>query len=195
MFKQLLVLLFKLIVKPAPAWKFLSEQKETDNENFYKSYLFPVVGIIALLSFLGLLISHSFDVHVLQTGMKTVVKQVVVYGGSFYILSYALSNFVFPRFNLPKDKIQAEQFTAYASAPVYLVAMIKALFPGLFLLEILGLYSFYILWAGTVHFLKINGNLIIKFTIFAGIFIVLTPFLLNMLMGLLMGVVPGMKIE
>ena len=191
MFKQLFVLLFKIIVEPAPTWKRLSEKEDKENENFYKSYLFPVAGIIVLLSFAGVLITYSFDVHVLQQAMKTVVKQMVVYGGSFYILSCTLSNFVFPRFNLPKDKLRAEKFTGYTSAFIYVVAMVKALFPVLFLLELLTLYTGYILWAGATHFLKINGNLILKFTIFAGIIILLTPFLLNLLMGLLM---PGMKI-
>ena len=120
-----------------------------------------------------------------------VIKQTIIYGGSFYIISYALLEFVFPAFNLPKNKVQAEQFTGYASALIYATAMIKALFPTFFLLEIFVFYTFYILWVGGVHFLKINENLIIKFTIFAGIIVLITPFLLNALINLLM---PGMKI-
>lgn len=191
MFKQLFVLLFKIITEPTPTWAQLSEKEDKDNENFYKSYLFPIVGIIALLSFLGVLMSHSFDVHVLQKVMKTVIKQVIIYGGSFYIMSYALSVFVFPRFHLPKDKLRAEQFTGYTSALIYAIAMIKALFPSLFLLDLFVFYTIYILWTGAVQFLKINEDLIIKFTIFAGTIILVTPFLLNLLINLLM---PGMKI-
>jgi len=191
MLKQLFVLLFKMIAEPASTWKQLFEKEDKENENFYKSYLFPIVGIIALLSFIGVLMSHSFDVHVLQQVMKTVIKQVIIYGGSFYIMSYALSEFVFPRFHLPNDKLLAEQYTGYTSALIYAVAMIEALFPSLFLLKIFVFYTIYILWTGAVHFLKINENLIIKFTIFAGIIILLTPFLLSALIDLLM---PGMKI-
>jgi hypothetical protein len=106
-------------------------------------------------------------------------------------MSYILSEYLFPRFDLPKNKLQAERFTAYSSALIYTIAMVKALFPSLFLLEILVFYTIYILWTGAIQFLKINEDQIIKFTIFAGIIILVTPFLLNTLIDLLM---PGMKI-
>ncbi|MDR2804804.1 MAG: hypothetical protein LBB85_04060 [Dysgonamonadaceae bacterium] len=190
MFKQLFVLLFKIIAESTPTWKVLSDQPNKDNEHFYKSYLFPVLGIIALLAFAGVLIEHSFDVHVLQRVLKTVIKQVIVYGGSFYLVSHVFSESVFPRFGLPKDQLRAEQFTGYSSALIYVIAMVKVLFPSLFLLNILIFYTFYILWTGAIQFLKINEDQIIKFTTFAGIIILVTPFLLGMLINLLM---PGMK--
>ncbi|MDR1526894.1 MAG: hypothetical protein LBS46_04385 [Dysgonamonadaceae bacterium] len=189
MFKQLFVLLFKMIAESTPTWKQLSGKQDNNNESFYRSYLFPVVGIIALLSFTGVLIGSSFDVRALQVVLKTVIKQVIIYGGSFFIISYALSEYVFPRFDLPKDKWRAEQFTGYGSVLIYVIAMVKALFPELFLLEIFVFYTFYILWTGAVHFLKIQDEHIIKFTIFAGIILLITPFLLKVLIDLLM---PGM---
>jgi hypothetical protein len=141
------------------------------------------------LSFVGILIGDkTFD---LQTALKAVIKQVMIYGGSFYIMSYILSDYVFPRFGLEKDKLLAEQFTGYSSSLIYVVAMVKALFPSLFLLEILVFYTIYILWTGGTEFLKIKEDLWIKFTIFAGIIVLLTPFLLNLLINLLM---PGMRI-
>ncbi|GHT87622.1 hypothetical protein FACS189474_0870 [Bacteroidia bacterium] len=189
MFKQLFTLLFKLIAESTPTWELLSEKQDSNNEHFYKSYFFPVVGIIALLSFVGILLAaKTFD---LQTALKTVIKQVLIYGGSFYVISYVLSDYVFPRYGLEKDKWLAERFTGYASSLIYVVAMIKALFPSLFLLEILVFYTIYILWTGAAQFLKIKEDLLIKFTIFAGIIILLTPFLLNVLINLLM---PGMRI-
>jgi hypothetical protein len=147
------------------------------------------VGIIALLSFAGILMAtKTFDV---QTALKTVIKQVMIYGGSFYIISYALSDYIFLRYGLEKDKWLAERFTGYASSLIYAVAMVKALFPSLFLLEILVFYTIYIIWTGAAQFLKIKEDVLIKFTIFAGIIILFTPFLLNVLINLLM---PGMRI-
>jgi hypothetical protein len=189
--KQLFILLFKIIAESTSTWKQLSEKQDKDNASFFKSYLFPIVGIIALLSFIGVLIDASFAVNVLQQTLKIAIKQVIIYGGSFYITSYVLAEHLFPRFYLPKDKLRGEQFTGYGSALIYAIAMVKALFPSLFLLEILVFYTFYILWAGAVQFLKIEEDHIVKFTTFAGIIILITPFLLGMLIDLLM---PGMKI-
>jgi hypothetical protein len=191
MLKQLFVLLFKIIAESTHTWKQLSERRDEGNEFFYRGYLFPIVGIIALLSFIGVLIDSSFDVRVLQRVLKTVIKQVIIYGGGFYIMSHFLSEFVFPRFGLPKNRLRAELFIGYGSSLVYAIAMIKALIPSLFLLEILVFYTVYILWTGAVQFLRISEGHIIKFTIFAGLIVLVTPFLLNTLINLLM---PGMKI-
>jgi hypothetical protein len=190
MFKQLFVLLFKLIAASTPTWKQLSERAERDNESFYKSYLFPVVGMIALLSFVGVLMDEAFDVHLLQRVLKCVIRQVLVYGGSFYLVSYVLGEYLFPRFGLPKNRATAEQFTGYGSALIYAIAMIQSLFPSLFLLKILVFYTLYLLWTGAEHFLKVRDSGLIRFTVLAGIVVLLTPFLVERLMGWLM---PGMQ--
>jgi hypothetical protein len=188
MFKQLFILLFRLITASAPTWKVLSEKQDKNNDDFYKSYFFPIVGIIALLSFAGILIAaKTFDV---QTALKTVIKQIIMYGGSFYLIAYILSEYLFPRFDLEKDRLLAERFTGYASSLIYAVAMLKALFPSFFFLDILVFYTVYILWTGAGQFLKIKEDHWIKFTIFASIIILITPFLINGLIELLM---PGMK--
>lgn len=188
MYKNLFLLLYKLITQPVVAWKELSLRQDKNNEDFYKGYLFPVVGIIALLSFIGVLISvKSFDV---QLALKIVIKEVMIYGGGFYFASFILSEFIFPRFDLEKNKLLAERFTGYSSSLLYVIAMIKSLFPSFFFLDIIGLYTIYILWTGIAHFLNVKEILSVKFTIFVGILILLTPFLLDFLINLLM---PGMR--
>ncbi|MDR0427696.1 MAG: YIP1 family protein [Dysgonamonadaceae bacterium] len=190
MYKQLFILLYKIITVPASTWKFLSEKQDNkDNETFYKGYLFPVIGIIALLSFMGVIISlQRFDV---QQALKITLKEIMIYGGSFYLVSFVLSEYVYPRFGLKKNKRSAELFTGYASSPIYVIAMLKTIFPALFFLEILSLYTIYVVWTGAAYFLNIKEEQWIKFATFAGLLIVMTPFLLNFLINLLM---PGMKI-
>jgi hypothetical protein len=189
MFKQLFVLLYKLIAESSPTWKKLSEEPEENNENFYKSYLFPVIGIIALLSFVGVMLSvKSFSV---QLALKIVIKQLIIYFGSFYLISFVLSEYLFPRFDLEKDKLLSEKFTGYSSSLIYAVVMVKAVFPSFFFLEIIVFYTIYIIWTGAVQFLEIDENRLIKFTIFASVIIMAVPILIKFLIESLM---PGMKI-
>ena len=189
MLRQILTLLYKLTAEPAPTWKSLSEKKqEKDNEEFYKDYLLLIFGIIAFLSFIGILFAtSSFNV---QLALKTVIKQLIVYGGSFYALSIIFSKYLFPRFGLEENKIIAERFIGYSSALIYLVAMVHALFPGFILLEILTLYTIYIIWVGATQFLKMEENRLVKFTIFASILFFVIPLLLNWIAHLMM---PGLK--
>jgi hypothetical protein len=177
-----------MVTKPVPVWKRLSEQQEKNNDDFYKSYLFPIIGIIALASFAGVIIStETFNV---QSALKKVILQVMIYGGSFYLVSFVLSNYIFPRFNLATDKLLAERFTGYSSSLIYTVVMILSLFPSFFFLNLFLLYTVYIIWVGAVEFLKIREAFIMKFVLFTSILILLTPFLIDFLIKLLM---PGMK--
>lgn len=189
MYKSLFILLYNLIVTPVAAWNSLYVKQDKNNEDFYKGYLFPIIGIIALFSFIGVLFSvKTFDV---QLALKIVLKGVLIYGGGFYLTSFLLSEYIYPRFNLKKDKISAEYFIGYSSSVIYVVAILKALFPSFFILDILSFYTIYIIAMGAIHFLKLNEDDWIKFTIFASILIMLTPFLLNSLINFLM---PGMRI-
>jgi hypothetical protein len=190
MLKQIFTLLYKLIAEPTPTWESLSEKKqEKDNEEFYKDYLLLIFGIIAFLSFIGILFAtSSFNV---QLALKTVIKQMIVYGGSFYLLAVILSKFLFPRFGLEENKIIAERFVGYSSALIYIIAMICALFPSFIFLEILTLYSVYIIWVGATQFLNIEENRLIKFTIFVSILFFVIPSLLTWIVYLIM---PGLKV-
>lgn len=189
MFKNLFVLLFNIIVYPEKTWKKLIEETDVNNENFYKSYLYPVVGIIALLSFIGVLISiKQFDV---QLALKTVIKDILTYFAGFYLASFCLNKWLIPYFAKEEARmILSERFTGYSSAVIYLAAMISALFPSLFFVQIAVLYSIYIIWKGTIYYLQIEESNWVKFTIFASILIIFTPFLVGTIISFIM---PGMK--
>jgi hypothetical protein len=189
MLKQLFILLFTLITEPNKTWNQLAEKQENRNEDFYKSYLYPVLGWIALLSFAGTLFSTGkFDV---QIALKIVIKQIAVYYGGFYLASVVLTEWVFPRFRGTKDILLSERFVGYSSALIYAVAMLKALFPGLFFLSLIIFYSIYMIWEGVVSYLKISEEFQVKFTVLSGIIILLFPFVLEFLIEKL---IPGMKI-
>jgi hypothetical protein len=189
MLKQLFILLFTLITDPNKAWNQLAEKQENRNEDFYKSYLYPVLGWITLLSFAGTLFSiEKFDV---QIALKIVIKQIAVYFGGFYLASIVLSEGILPRFKEAKDIHLCERFVGYSSALIYAVAMLKSLFPSLFFLSLIVLYSVYMIWVGAVNYLKISEEDLVKFTVLSATIILLSPVVLNFLIEWL---IPGMKL-
>jgi hypothetical protein len=189
MFKRIFILLFRLVIEPEKMWIELSEKQEGNNEDFYKSYLYPVFGMIALLSFVGVFV--SFESFNFQIALKAVIKQMIIYFGGFYFASYVFTDFVIVKFTEKKDKFLCERFVGYSSALVYMVAMILSLFPGLFFLLLLILYSVYIIWHGIVHYIKIKEENWMKSTIYSSIVILLSPILIGFLIDFLL---PGMKI-
>jgi hypothetical protein len=187
MLKQLFILIFSLIADPNKAWEHLAGKLENKNENFYMSYLYPVFGLIALSSFAGVLISAGeFD---LQNALKTVIKQIVVYFGGFYLASFLLSKYVTPRFRGSKDALLSERFVGYSSSLIYVVAIIQSLFPSFFLLPLILFYSIYIIWVGAIRYMAIQEKDIVKFTAWASIIILLSPRLIEGVMKLFL---PGL---
>ncbi|GHT10422.1 hypothetical protein FACS189432_06810 [Bacteroidia bacterium] len=189
MYKQLFILLFNLIASPVKTWEGLAEEQDTNNENFHKSYLYPIIGIIALLSFLGVLAYlKNFD---LQIALKTVIKVTIVYFAGFYLEAYCLFRILPKYFGQEVKMYICERFTGYSSAVVYTVAMVAALFPALFFIQIFIFYAVYLIWLGATHYLQIKEEYLTKFTIFASILILFSPLLIQWLISLLM---PGLKL-
>ncbi len=188
MFKQIFDLLVRLIVQPAKAWNLLSDKQESDNEQFYKSYLYPLFGIVALLSFVGVFLTQkNFD---LQLALKQCISLIITVFVGFYLASWLLSEIMSRVFNRPGELKLCQRFTGYSSSLIYVLFMVSSLFPELFFLNIFLFYTIYIIWEGVIPYMHIEENDQLKFTVFAGIVILGSPYLIQALMFMLM---PGLR--
>lgn len=184
MLKQLYLLLSGLIAAPAKTWETLAGKQEPNNEHFLKSYLYPVIGIIALLSFGGVWIgTKDFQI---QAALKIVIKETITYFAGFYLAVYGLFRLSGKYFELTTDLQHFERFTGYSSAAIYVVAGINVLFQSLFYIQIFILYTVYIVWHGSHFYMAVRENNLTKFTIFASAIIILSPVVVRMIMTLIM---------
>ena len=180
MYKQLVILLLNFIIRPGKAWKECSEEQDTDNTDFLKSYLYPVFGIIALFSFAGILLYlKKWDV---QIAIKQVIINTVSCFAGFYLAVFALSRLNMKYFGQQLTAAVCERFTGYASAAIYVTAILYSFFLFLPIIQLLSLYTFYIVWQGGAHYLQIKNEYLTKFTIFAGIIIILVPVIVRYLL-------------
>jgi hypothetical protein len=187
MYKQLFILLFKLIAYPEKTWKALAEKQDTDNENFQKSYLYPVFGIIALLSFAGILLyTKEWNV---QVALKVMIRELLSYFAGYFAAVFALPRLMKIFFKQEPKNALNERFIGYASAMIYACAMLYAVFPALAFIHLFSVYTFYMVWQGGIHYLSVKEEYLTKFTIFASILIVLFPFIVRLLLSLMM---PGL---
>jgi hypothetical protein len=192
MYKRLFILLFDLVVHPEKTWKELREEQESaNNENFYKSYLYPIIGIIALFAFLGILFSlKKVSIKIgCEIALKMVIKEAVSYFAAFWIVAFCLFKIIPKYFGKEIGMPVCERFTGYASAAVYAVAMVYTLLPSLIFIQIFILYAIYTVWTGAMHYLEISEEYLIKFTIFAGSLILFSPVLIRRILSLMM---PGL---
>ena len=184
MYKQLVILLFNFIVHPEKMWMDCNEKQDSDNEIFYKGYLYPVLGIIALFSFAGILLYlKKWEVRI---AIIQVIKETIPYFAGYFIAVYALSQVSLKFFKTELTQPLCERFTGYASAAVYMTAMFYALVPFFTYIQILTVYTFYIVQQGATHYLRIKKEYLTKFTIFAGIIIILVPLIIRWALLLMM---------
>ncbi|MDR0613775.1 MAG: hypothetical protein LBG45_09970 [Dysgonamonadaceae bacterium] len=187
MLKQLYSLLSGLILAPDKTWRTLTGKRELNNEDFYKSYLYPVVGIIALMSFIGVW-TEAKDFQ-LQIALKIVIKETVTYFGGFYLAAYGLFRLSGKHFGLSSDFQHLERFVGYSSSAIYVVPCINVLFQSMVFYQIFILYTVYIVWHGSKIYIPVTENYLTKFTVFSSAIIILSPVVVRIIIALIM---PGL---
>lgn len=121
---NLFIILFRLMFQPKRVWMSLAKENTSNNESFYKSYLYPLIGLIALLSFIGVIVRLSkFDV---SLALQTMLIFLVVYMLSFLVGSYLVSELWLKKKFGKRAKIISERFIAYSSAWIFFIGMIIA---------------------------------------------------------------------
>lgn len=78
MYKEIIKLVILIISQPAKAWEMLS-LKEDKEEDFLSRFIYPLIGMVTLAAFLGVLFTRKeFDVELaLKSSIKTLVSFLV----------------------------------------------------------------------------------------------------------------------
>jgi hypothetical protein len=72
----------------------------------------------------------------------------------FFLLVVFLTNYLLPFFNIKKSKSKVAALIYISLVPFYVGMILMNLFPGLFFLGLISLYTFFVLYWGVVNLLK-----------------------------------------
>ncbi len=189
MFKDIFKCIVALISQPGKAWEALSEEEYENNEHFLANYIYPLLGLVAIAAFLGVLFTRK-EFHV-ELALKASVKAFVTSLGGFYLGAYLLNELWSSVFKREKDLKLCQRFTGYSSALLFVLSIILALLPEFFFLKIFILYTVYIIWEGAAPYMKIEDAERMKFVGISSAVIMLTPLVIEIVLVLLM---PGLRI-
>jgi hypothetical protein len=187
MLKQLYHLLSGLIATPEKTWETLAGKRDLNNEEFYRRYLYPVVGIIALASFCGVWTGE--EAFRLQTALKVVIKETLACFIGFHLATFCLFRLSGKFFDVHADLWQYGRFAGYSSATIYAVACVLALFPSLFFFYLFVLYTICIVWHGAGIYMHVSEDCRPGFTVFASVVIILSPAVVRLITTL---IIPGL---
>ena len=193
MIKELFERLYRIIIQPAKTWNILADEKEEeiiDNNTFLKTYLYPVIGIVALLTFAGVFFhKKEFDI---ELAFRLTIKVLITLFVGFYFASFLLSKTMEHLFFKENSFKLCQRFVGYSSALIYAMYIILAIFPDYSFLQLFLLYTIYIIWEGASVYMQIPENERNRFTAIAAAIILLSPFIIEKMMFLTM---PGMRAQ
>jgi hypothetical protein len=185
MYKQLYHLVYRLIAFPSEAWKSLSEMQDEKNEEFFKGYFYPILGIIALCAFVGEA-WINVDKFALQSTLKVVIRDTIAYFGGLFLSAYIIRTVALRYFRFDADFNLCVRFSGYSSAVIYSVAALNCLSDSLIFIQIFIIYTFYIVWCGIDLYIPVKEDDRVKFTIFSGIVVIISPFFIKGIMIIMM---------
>lgn len=187
MYKEILRRVIAVISQPARAWHMLAKKEEQDEE-FSSRFIYPLIGLVAVAAFLGVLFTRKeFDV---QLALKSSIKTLVSAFGGFYLAAYVMNELWQSWFKQVKDMKLWQRFVGYSSSLMFALNIVLTLLPEFFFLRIFILYTIYIVWEGAGPYMGVEEKIRLKFVGITTAVILLTPVLIEIILTMLM---PGLR--
>lgn len=187
MYKEIFKCVILLISQPGKAWESLSK-KEEDNEDFLSRFLYPLVGLLIVAAFLGILLTRKdFDV---ELALKASIRTLIIAFGGFFLSVYILNELWEGVFKREKDFKLWQRFVGYSSSLMFTLNAVLMLIPEFFFLQIFILYTFYIIWEGAPSYMMIEDGERLRFVSITTAVVLVVPYIIQIVLFLLM---PGLR--
>ena len=186
-----------IILQPAQEWRVI-EKEPTTTSKLYTSYIMILAAIGPVASIIGLSI---FGVSTPLTGTyRLPLGSVIGHAVASYALALAgvyvfglVINALAPTFLGTKNEIQALKVAAYSSTASWLAGIFMVV-PALSFLQILGLYSLYLLYLGLPLLMKVPEEKALVYTVVVIVVGMVIMVLIGAISGLLLSY-PGPAIR
>lgn len=174
----------QLILHPNDFW---AEQKESTKtgKQLFSSYFLPLLIVLVFAVFIGEFFRRTdfFIEFPILKSLRTAVLFVLQ-----YYISVFLTNELIKTFGGQKNKNLVKKLVIYSFTPMLLVSMVTGIFKVLYVVDVLGVYSFYLFWVGATELLefpenKKNSFIIISIVVNFFTFSFLSVFLSKLLMA------------
>lgn len=144
----------ELLFTPSAFWKARKEETK-GSRLLWVNYLLPILLVVAVAVFIGEFFKRTdfFIEYPLLKALREIALFVLQYFISVWVTAELMKTF-----GAEKNIDIARKLVVYSMTPLLLVSIITGLFPFLYVLDIVGLYSFYIFWVGAKELLKLPEN-------------------------------------
>ncbi|MCG6188410.1 Yip1 family protein [Maribellus maritimus] len=180
--KKIVTTLKENILNPKDFWMTQKESTETHAQRITGFFL-PLLGLAAVAVFLGEFFrsSHFYMGYAVLKAMREIVLFVLQ-----YLLAVYFTNELIKTFKGEKNIEVVRKLVLFSMTPFLVVSILTGLFQFLYVLDILGIYSFYIFWLGANELLELPKEkkdsyiiitILVNFFVFSFLSIILSKLL------------------
>ena len=175
-----------IVLRPKETWEAIRQESQSVQElliNFAAPLaLIPSVGSLIGLSIFGIMtpsgqIARAPFSEALAGSVLSYFAQLAGLLATAWCVQYLA-----PYFNSRSDFTAAFKVITYSTCPIFVLGIFSAL-PGLGVVQVLGLYSFYLLYQGIRNLLEVPGERLLWFTVL----VVTISIFINLVLSLLVG--------
>lgn len=144
----------ELLLTPNEFWKNKKEVV-SESKTLWLTFLLPIMLAVAVAVFMGEFFQRT-DFFIEYPLLKA-LREIVLFTLT-YFLGVTITNELMKSFGAEKNIDIARKLVVYSMTPLVLVSIVTGLFPFLYVLDIVGLYSFYLFWLGAKEMLSFPDN-------------------------------------
>lgn len=175
--------LWGLMMKTAETWEDISNDVNNKKTSL-KIYFLPLVLLCCI--FIYFFKSIYASQRPFETGFIYAIVNFISLIGA-YFLTYKLCYFYFSKNkNEFVTKLNIDTFISYSFSIVFVTKIVVSVIPSLFFLQILNIYTTYIVWEGAKIIFKLNEDEQGKVMIFTSLSIIFTPIIISRILHLML---------
>lgn len=174
-YKEIFNRTFNLISKPNLTWQEVALNENTKVKEDFK-YFYTLLGVGMLATLIGSFI-YTDENRVVTSILRSIVSGISMYAG-FWTNYYLLTEFLNKRFQVYNRKRHNIRLLIYSMSLSIIINALTSIFPGLFFLKIINIYTLFIVWEGVSIMTSIDESNKTNFVLFLSIAIILIPILI-----------------
>ncbi|MDR0962808.1 MAG: YIP1 family protein [Mediterranea sp.] len=179
-YKSLFNITLLLISSPQRAWEEI--RLEEDRRKVLTDFVYPMIGLCAFTSFIGLLWTMGWSgPESFQYAMTHCCAVAVSLFGGYFLAAYLINELQIRMLHQPGDMPLMQQFAGYALAVIFVLRAIIGVLPDFQIIGLLlQLYTLYVVWEGTKTLLQVGEKERFAFSLSATLILIACPIVIQL---------------
>lgn len=183
-FKKAVLVPWGLMLSTFQTWENIFADK--NDKNPFKSFFLPVLLVLISIVF-AFKVIYADSKHI-QTGFVFAVIASLAYFSTFFLTKYFVKSFLIKLNYKNITDNELVKLISYSFSVVFVLKIITTIIPSLFFLQILNIYTIYIVWEGCRVLFDMDEDERGKLMLIIGLSIMFLPAVLSKIVQLL---IPG----